>query len=113
MSTAGRPPSPDPKGSPIPVRLDLASELILNAYCEKYKKKRTQAIRDAVHRLGEESSQYFWTPEWRTVLLDAEEHLRRQAADIQASIDATIQLLQDMRFKIGDGSEVSDEDSEG
>ncbi|MEC0167360.1 hypothetical protein [Paenibacillus graminis] len=112
MNPSGRPPSSDPKGNTIPVRLDQTSVFILDAYCEKHEKKRAQAIREAILRLDEDESRYFWSPEWKEVLKKIEDDLDKQMAEIQDAVQATIGLIRDMRLKIGVRSEESDENDQ-
>jgi hypothetical protein len=44
----GRPKSENPKSNPLHVRLDDKTLKVLDDYCERTGKKRTEAIRDGI-----------------------------------------------------------------
>ena len=55
----GRPKAENPKSNPIHVRLDDETLTILDDYCKRTRKKRTEGIRDGIRLLGahEETAQ--------------------------------------------------------
>jgi len=95
----GRPPSANPKGKSVPIRLDQETEEILSRYCAKHNTNRAQAIREAIHRLDEAEAGYFWTPEWRQALLDHEQGLKNGAAEVQRTVDELLLMIQEMKSK--------------
>ncbi len=96
----GRPKSLNPKSKPIPTRLDETTEDILERYCEKHKTSRSEAIREAIHRLDQDEHQYFWSPEWRQLLLDNEQGLRNGEAEIHRIVQDLLQLIQGMSARM-------------
>lgn len=100
-SRMGRPPSANPKSKAIPIRLDAATEKILQDYCDKHNTNRAEAIREAIHRLNEDETRYFWSPEWRALLGDNEKNLMNISEEFQVTIQLLLQLIQQMKIKTG------------
>lgn len=100
-SRMGRPPSSNPKDKTIPVRLDEATKAILQRYCDKHNVNRAEAIRTAIHRLEEDETNYFWTPEWRQELLENEQSIKNGAEEMQKTVQAMLNLIQEMKIKTG------------
>lgn len=97
----GRPPSTNPKSKSIPIRLDAATERILQNYCDKHNTNRAEAIREAIHRLDEEETRYFWSPEWRQLLDENENTLLKGSEDLQQTLSLLLQLIRNMKTKTG------------
>lgn len=51
MSPAGRPKSDNPKQSRFSIRLDAETERRIEAYCERHKITKGEAIRRGIHLL--------------------------------------------------------------
>ncbi|GGG06125.1 hypothetical protein GCM10010912_58450 [Paenibacillus albidus] len=109
-SRMGRPPSSNPKDKAIPVRLDEATKDILQRYCDKHNVNRAEAIRAAIHRLEEDETNYFWTPEWRQELVENEECIKNGADEIQKTTQTLLRLIHEMKMKTG--SEQNETDKE-
>ncbi|MNB92408.1 hypothetical protein D3C75_395110 [compost metagenome] len=107
-SRMGRPPSKNPKSKSIPIRLDEATEKILQDYCDKHNTNRAEAIREAIHRLNEDESRYFWSPEWRQLLGDNEKNITNISEEFQGTITMLLQLIQQMKAKTGSEANESD-----
>ncbi|ULO07127.1 ribbon-helix-helix protein, CopG family [Paenibacillus sp. 19GGS1-52] len=104
----GRPPSTNPKSKSIPIRLDAATEKILQDYCDKHNSNRAEAIREAIHRLNEDESRYFWSPEWRQLLGDNEKNITNISEEFQGMLNMLLQTIQQMKTKTGSESNESD-----
>lgn len=48
----GRPKAENPKSNPIHVRLDDETLAVLDDYCKRHEKKRTEGIRDGIMLLS-------------------------------------------------------------
>lgn len=107
-SRMGRPPSKNPKSKSIPIRLDEATEKILQDYCDKHNTNRAEAIREAIHRLNEDETRYFWSPEWRQLLADNEKNITNISEEFQGTINMLLQLIQQMKTKTGSEANESD-----
>lgn len=89
------------KSKPIPIRLDEASERILTAYCDKHGKNRAQAIREAIQRLDQDESNYFWSPDWKEKLIQTEKAIEKHSSEVQNKFGLVLRLIEDMRLKLG------------
>ncbi|MEK8212576.1 ribbon-helix-helix protein, CopG family [Paenibacillus sp. FSL L8-0463] len=113
IKQAGRPKSYNPKSKSIPTRLDKSTEEILERYCEKHKTSRSEAIREAIHRLDQDEHEYFWSPEWRQRLLDNEQGLRNGEAEMHRIVQDLLQLIQGMSARMNSktGSDQNEKES--
>ncbi|NOU81581.1 hypothetical protein GC101_22220 [Paenibacillus sp. LMG 31459] len=101
----GRPPSVNPKSEQLSVKMDKTTETILDNYCLKHNVKRPAAVREAISRLNEEETRYFWSPEWRQLLEENETTLLKGTEDLQQTLSLLLSLIRSMKTKTGSEDE--------
>lgn len=101
----GRPPSVNPKKEQLSVKMDKTTEKILDNYCLKHNVTRPAAVREAISRLNEEETRYFWSPEWRQLLEENETHVLKGTENLQQTLSSLLSLIRNMKTKTGSEEE--------
>lgn len=92
----GRPPSDAPKTYPLSLRLDEETENVLLEYSKKYGITRTEATREAIHRLGMTMDNYFYSREWWEKVKEYESDVQDNAQQFNKTVQNFLQLMQDI-----------------
>lgn len=96
----GRPPSTDPKGEWLHMRLSSEEEEILADYCKKHNKKRPDAVREAIQRLNDREQDYFLTAEWREKLVQFESQIDSGAVQFSMAVELMLSVLTEMKISM-------------
>lgn len=103
----GRPPANLPKIYPINTRLDEVDEGILKKYCEEHNATRTEAISEAIYRLGDQ--EYFWSLQWRKKIKEYEKEVAVISGQMNELFESMSDMLKEMTAKSKLGSDRNEE----
>lgn len=92
----GRPISDTPKTHTLMLRLDEQDEQILQEYCQKYNITRTEAAREAIHRLGMTMDNYYYSREWWEKVKEYESDIQSNAQQFNTTVQNFLRLMQDI-----------------